>query len=284
VFVSRLPDWMIMKKARLAVLGSAVLAGGAAAWLLPSPPPPPPPPTQVVQAGPNIETEDVLIAGKDLPMGTLVGSEGDITWQPWPKAAVSVIMVKKPENAGAVTALLDEIKGSVTRGSFLQGEPIRRDKLVKGPNSGFLSAILPSGMRALAINTDQGGSSTAGGFILPNDRVDIIRIYRDDEASKSRGAEVISSETIVANVRVLAIAENVQEKNGERFVKGQNATLELTPAQSELVVASQRISGGTLSLALRSMLDANKNDPVNREKDNSLTVVRFGVSTQAGTR
>ena len=270
---------MIMKKARLAVLGSARLAGGGAAWLIATPAPPPAP-AQIVQAAPNIETEDVLVAGKELPMGTLVGSEGDIVWQAWPKAAVSAIMVKKNETATAI----EDIKGSVTRGGFLQGEPIRRDKLVKGANSGFLSAILPSGMRALAINTDQGGSSTAGGFILPNDRVDIIRISRDDEASKAKGAEVISSETIVTNIRILAIAENVQEKNGERFVKGQNATLELTPAQAELVVASQRISGGTLSLALRSMLDASKNDPVTRDKDNSLTVVRFGIPTLTGQR
>ena len=267
-----------MKKARLVVLASAVVAGGAAAWLIATPAPPPAP-AQIVQAAPSIETEDVLVAGKELPMGTLIGSEGDMIWQAWPKPALSALMIKKSESA----AVMDELKGSVTRSGFLQGEPLRRDKLVKGANSGYLSAILPSGMRALAINTDQGGSSTAGGFILPNDRVDIIRISRDDEASKSKGAEVISSETIVMNIRVLAIAENVQEKNGERFVKGQNATLELTPAQAELVVASQRISGGTLSLSLRSMLDASKNDPINA-KENSLTVVRFGVPAGSSQR
>ena len=267
-----------MKKARLLVLAAAVTAGGAAAWLIATPAPPPAP-AQIVQAAPTIETEDVLVAGKELPMGTLVGADGDMLWQAWPKAALSTLMIKKSESA----AIMDELKGSVTRSGFLQGEPLRRDKLIKGANSGYLSAILPSGFRALAINTDQGGASTAGGFILPNDRVDIIRIMRDDDASKSKGAEVITSETIVTNVRVLAIAENVQEKNGERFVKGQNATLELTPAQAELVVASQRISGGTLSLSLRSMLDAAKNDAV-VNKDTSLTVVRYGVPVVQGQR
>ena len=268
---------MDMKKARLAVLGLALLAGGGAAWMIASPPPPAPV-AHVVEAAPAVETDDVLVAARELPMGTLITDHGDMVWQPWPRSALSALMIKKSDSATVV----DDLKGSVSRSSFLQGEPIRRDKLVKGPNSGYLSAILPSGMRALAINTDQGGSSTAGGFILPNDRVDIIRIYRDDEASKSKGSEVISSDTVVANVRVLAIAENVQEKNGERFVKGQNATLELTPSQVETVVSSQRISGGTLSLALRSMLDANNNDVVAKDKDGSLTVVRYGVAVSTG--
>ena len=267
-----------MKKARLVVLAAAVTAGGAAAWLIATPAPPPPA-AQIVQAAPTIETEDVLVAGKELPMGTLIGSEGDMLWQAWPKAALSTLMIKKSESTG----IMEELSGSVTRSGFLQGEPLRRDKLIKGTNSGYLSAILPSGFRALAINTDQGGSSTAGGFILPNDRVDIIRIQRDEEASKARATEVITSETIATNVRVLAIAENVQEKNGERFVKGQNATLELTPAQAELVVASQRISGGTLTLSLRSMLDATKNDAV-INKDTALTVVRYGVPAVQGQR
>jgi pilus assembly protein CpaB len=270
---------MVMKKARLAVLGCAILAGGGAAWMISSPPSAPIVQAPIV-AAPNIETDDVLVAARELPMGTLVTEKGDMSWQAWPRQALSATMIKKSDAPNVV----DDLKGSVTRGAFLQGEPIRRDKLVKGPNSGYLSAILPSGMRALAINTDQGGASTAGGFILPNDRVDIIRLQRDEEATKSKGTEVISSDTIVTNVRVLAIAENVQEKNGERFVKGTNATLELTPQQAELVVASQRISGGTLSLSLRSMLDASNRDSVKQEKDPQLTVVRYGVQAATGQR
>ena len=268
-----------MKKARIAVLGAALVAGGAAAWLIATPPPPPAHVAEVAAVAPSMETGEILVAIKDLPMGSLITGDPDMQWQAWPTSAMSSLMIKKSEAATAI----DDIKGSITRGSFLQGEPIRRDKLVKGANSGFLSAILPSGMRALAINTDAGGGSSAGGFILPNDRVDIIRIGRDEDASKLKGIEVVTSETVVTNVRVLAIAEAVQEENGKKSVKGQNATLELTPQQAELVVASQRMSGGTLSLALRSMLDANKTEPV-REKDTTVTVVRYGVPGLAGQR
>ena len=117
--------------------------------------------------------------------------------------------------------------------------------------------MLPSGMRAVAINIDPSGGATAGGFILPNDRVDVIRVYRDEEQTKALGVEVNTAQTILTNVRVLAIGQTVQEKGGEKTVVGANATLELDPAQAELIVLAQRTAGaGNLHLTLRSMLDA----------------------------
>ena len=66
----------------------------------------------------------------------------------------------------------------MARNAFLAGEPIRREKLIKANGSGFMSAILPSGMRAVAISIDTRGATSAGGFILPNDRVDVLRTAR----------------------------------------------------------------------------------------------------------
>ena len=113
----------------------------------------------------------------------------------------------------------------MTRVSFLRGEPMRRDKLVHAGAGGFMSAILPTGMRAVAIKIDNSGDTSAGGFILPNDRVDVIRVFRDDEATRARGSEVMGTQTILTNVRVLAIGQNVQEENGKKVVVGGNATL-----------------------------------------------------------
>jgi pilus assembly protein CpaB len=244
------------------------------------------PPQIIVQQAPKIETDEVLIAARDLQMGTQL-AEPDVQWQPWPKDALSELMIKKSEGPQA----MDFVRGSVTRNSFLHGEPMRRDKLIKGPNSGFLSAILPSGMRAVAINIDQSGGVSAGGFILPNDHVDVIRVYRDEEASKARGTEVSSAQTILTNVRVLAIAQTVQEKGGKDgggggTVLGANATLELTPEQAELIVLAQRMGGaGNLHLTLRSMLDAKgATDSVadlGIGKSGGLTIVRAGSAQQA---
>jgi pilus assembly protein CpaB len=163
--------------------------------------------------------------------------------------------------------------------SFFKGEPIRREKLVKGPNSGFMSAILPSGMRAVAINIDTQGSTSAGGFVLPNDRVDVLRTVRDDEAAKSGVADAFVTEILLSNIRVLAIGQNVQEKNGERVVIGSNATLEVDPRQAETLILAQRV--GQLSLALRSLLDASRTAETatpDQQTDNTLTIVRYGIA------
>jgi len=265
-----------MKPARIAVGGIAVAAGIGAMLMFGRTPQLPAP---IIQAAPNIETDDVLVAARDLPMGTQI-TDADLTFQAWPRASVSQFVLKKTDGSN----LVDDIKGSITRANFLQGEPIRRDKLVKGPNSGFLSAILPSGSRAVAINIDSRGSTSAGGFILPNDHVDLIHTYRDMEASKASGAEVYGSETILTNIRVLAIGPNIQEKNGEQIVTGETATLELDPHQAEIVTLAQRV--GQLSLALRSMLDANMPSGLvgadtSGDDGKSVTIIRYGVVAQA---
>jgi pilus assembly protein CpaB len=268
-----------MNRVQIAVLGVTVVAFGGAYVLFNASQAPP---TQIIQAAPKIDMDEVLVAARDLPMGTQL-ADPDITWQKWPTQSLSELMIKKSEGPEAIEAA----KGAVTRNSFLQGEPMRRDKLIKGLNSGFLSAILPSGMRAVAINIDPGGGATAGGFILPNDRVDVIRVYRDEEQTKQRGVEVNIAQTILTNVRVLAIAQSIQEKGTDKgTVLGANATLELTPEQSELIILAQRTAGaGNLHLTLRSMLDAaGKTDSVSdlgTGKQGGFTIVRAGAPQQA---
>ena len=181
-----------MKPARLAVLGVAILSGGAAALMMgwEAPPPPPPPVTQ------SVPMSDVLVAAGDLPLGQMLRSS-DLRWQPWPAEAVPPGFIKRTDSPGAP----EEITGAMTRFAFLAGEPIRREKLIKANGSGFMSAILPSGMRAVAISIDTRGATSAGGFILPNDRVDVILTRRDRVGER----ENVTSNTILTNVRVLAI-------------------------------------------------------------------------------
>lgn len=219
------------------------------------------------------DLEQVLVAAKEIPLGTQL-QELDIRWAAWPRANTAEGMILKSKEPNA----LEDVKGAVARGQFFQGEPLRPSKLVKGPNAGFLSAILPSGSRAVAINIDATGSTSAGGFILPNDRVDVIRTVR-----AGQGDNGYQSQTILRNIRVLAIGQRIEEKNNERVVVGSNATLELTPKQSEQIVLAQRV--GQLSLVLRSMLDANGEqdniaDKDDNDKPGNLTVVRFGIPTQ----
>src|SRR5215472_13360353 len=151
---------MRMKPARIVVLILALAAGGIAAYLAgrtgeekqPAPPPPP-----VVQ----IETVDVLVAAGDIGVGTSLSTQ-DMRWQIWP-AAAAANFIRKNERPNA----LAELTGAFSRQPISAGEPIRESRLIKGKGSGYMAAILPEGMRAVA--TDILPESSAGGFILPND-------------------------------------------------------------------------------------------------------------------
>ena len=240
----------------------------------------PAPPSPTAEAPPKIDLEQVLVAAQDLPMGTVV-NEGATGWQAWPKAAVSEFMITKSGRPDA----LEDVRGSITRVAFIRGEPIRHDKLVKGGVGGFMSAILPSGKRAVAIKIDNGGNSSAGGFILPNDQVDVVRLARDDEATKARGVEVMTAQPILANVRVLAIGQNVEEQNGKKVITGANATLELDPEQVNLIILAQHTGNSNLHLVLRSLVDSGgpAETVVNTDGagKGALTVVRYGAAQQA---
>ena len=158
--------------------------------------------------------------------------------------------------------------------------PIRREKLIRADGSGFMSAILPSGMRAVAITIDTRGANSAGGFILPNDRVDVVRTFRQEGKPGAAGGDNYATETLIGDVRVLAIGQNVQEKNGQPVVVGSNATLELDPQQAETIINAQRT--GQLSLVLRSVLDARQAATAapTQAAAHGLSVVRYGTVSE----
>ena len=164
-----------MKAARLVVLGVAVAAGGIAAYLAAgskAPPPPPPAP-----AAPPLETVEVLVAKTDLSRGQVIEGQ-DIGWQTWPKAAANANFIKKSDRPDAI----NEFVGAIVRVAMLAGDPIREPDVVMAKGSGFMAAILPKGMRAVAIEISP--ETGAGGFILPDDRVDVVLTRRDKAAEK----------------------------------------------------------------------------------------------------
>ena len=261
-----------MKPARLVVLAVALGAAAVAAMLMRQSAPTAP---VVVEKSAPVATTDVLVAAVELPVGQTL-KPADVRWQPWPADYVPNGAITRTE----APAVDGEVTGSIVRSNFLAGEPIRREKLVKANSNAFMSAILPAGMRAVAISIDTRGATSAGGFVLPNDRVDVLRTYRDDEASKTGGVDVQLSETILPNIRVLAIGQNIQERNGEKVVTGETATLEVTPAQAETLALSQKT--GQLSLALRSLADAGQAETPREERtETGITIVRYGHARQS---
>jgi hypothetical protein len=143
------------------------------------------------------------------------------------------------------------------------------------------SAMLPPGKRALAIGIDTRGTSSAGGFIHPNDRVDIIRIFREDKGEEGQSQPFLS-ETLLTNIRVLAIGQAVQNDSGSISFQGDTAPVEVNPAQAEALTLAQRT--GHLTRVLRSFADTH--DPIEAAEPTarSITVTSGGSGGFSSSR
>lgn len=265
-----------MNVARIVVLAIALSAGGVAAYLASGSDNNKSAPVEPVA---KLQTEEVLVAKSDIGLGQTV-SPDNLQWQTWPAGAASNNFIRRGDRPEATT----QIAGSIARAPFIAGEPIREPKLVKANGSGFMAAILPTGMRA--ISTEISPETGAGGFILPNDRVDVILSKRERNAALPGSPDVVNSEIILPNIRVLAIDQAPKEKDGQNSVVGKTVTLELRPEQAETLARARQT--GTLQLALRSIADIhmveNKTDDQASKRGDTINVVRYGISSPTMTQ
>ncbi|SKA21833.1 Flp pilus assembly protein CpaB [Consotaella salsifontis] len=271
-----------MKLARLAVMGIALLAAGGAALIalnMTSSNTGDPVVITAAPAEPPIKLTEVLVTSKDMPMGSTV--DGMLAWQKWPEDGVSPDFILKSKRPDAI----DELKGAVARQSFFASEPVRESKLIK-TDHGFMSAILPSGKRAVAVQIS--ADTSAGGFILPNDHVDVIMTRRNQNEN---AGNQFDTETIIKNLRVLAIDQTIEEQNGTKVVVGSTATLEVTPEQAEALTVAQQVAD-KLVLSLRSLADSVPGTPgyaafllaQQNNEPNKVRIVRYGQTVDITTK
>jgi pilus assembly protein CpaB len=272
-----------MNTSRLIILGVAVVAAIGAGYVAKNMLTPPPPKVIVEKAPeqPAIKLSEVLILDSDVSMGSVVGDA--LAWQSWPADAISEAFITRESDPNA----LEELTGAIARVPLYSGEPLRRSKLI-GEGQSFMSSILPSGRRAVA--TQIAADTSAGGFILPNDYVDVI-MTRRSATSGGSGADGFITETILKNIRVLAIDQAIQEdEEGRRVRVGDTATLELTPQQAEIITVAQQMAD-RLTLALRPVADAQ--EPVESAGEylvsgngrrGTVRLIRSGEVTEVGAR
>jgi pilus assembly protein CpaB len=258
-----------MKPARIILLLVALVAGGLAAFLVTRGRPAP---QQVVQTELVQEAKtQILVARNPIGMGERL-SVASLEWQDWPEGAV------RPEyvTIAAMPEAPADLTGAVARFEFFPGEPIREAKLVRA-DQGYLSAVLAEGMRGVSVGVS--AVSSAGGFVVPNDHVDVLLTTQTDAGQQS--------EVILSNVRVLAIGARLGEMGATGGQEDPNApaptpvtfdsstiaTLELSPAQAETLINASTL--GQLTLALRSVVDFNA---VGETPNSNQTVrlIRFG--------
>lgn len=265
-----------MKPSRIILLVVALVAGLLAAYLAMGEGEPA---TVIVSEVVQEARTQILVAAAPIGVGERL-TPATVSWQDWPEGAI------RPEYVSIAVSpnALEEITGAVARFEFFAGEPIRSEKLVRA-DQGYLSAVLSEGMRGVSINVT--AASGAGGFIVPNDRVDVV------VTRQSNGSEV--SETILRNIKVLAIGNRLGEvgptsgspdaanPQSQVFTDATIATLELDPLQAEVVINAAAV--GELSLALRSVADFSETvDETHSNRANQpIRVIRFGEEASVMT-
>jgi|KBSMisStaDraftv2_1062788.scaffolds.fasta_scaffold85561_2 pilus assembly protein CpaB len=253
-----------MNRSRVIILALAALAAGAAALLARS----------FIGGGTEpgkaqpvaLTTVGVLVASSNIEPGRAL-TPSLVRWQAWPKSTVDSTFLTQEGNPNP-----DQIvKGTVARAPILSGEPLTNTKIVHSESAGYMAATVTPGMRAVAIpiTTESG----AGGFILPNDRVDVILTTQVSEQPKIFGAKIF-----LHNVRVLAMDQTYTQDKDQKTVLAKTATLELSPTQAETVDAAA--ATGTVSLALRPLGESGSIDVNNSSKHKEtqvVSVIRYGL-------
>lgn len=257
-----------MNTQRLVVLGLALVAAAGAAFMVRSMLGGGTPPVEAKNAPPVIAMSEVLVANTNLTPGQKLLPE-QVRWEKWPSSSVDASFITH----GAVASEEEATKGVVVRSSMLQGQPITSNAIVHADAAGFMAAMLSPGMRAVSIIVS--AESGAGGFVLPNDRIDVIQTRRINNSALSR--------TVLSNVRVLAVDQTFAQEKDTKTVIGKTATVEVTPEQAETLTSAQ--GGGQLSLALRPLGDeeALADGSARRSKksrggvDGPVAIIRYGM-------
>ncbi len=227
-----------------------------------------------------VDSTEVLVAKTDIALGQVV-TDQHMRFIQWPKKGVQrgFLTSKTP-------GIRAKLSGSIARAPMIAGEVITKTKLIKPGQGGVLAAILKKGMRAIATSIRQ--KTAVGGLVLPNDHVDVI-LTRELRSGGNSGKSQTVSDTIFRNVRVLAIGQEIETKEGRKSVGAvggdTTATLELSPRQAEMMALANK--SGTITLTLRSVADLNKLNgttvgaDLDNERGNAIGVLRYGVPSRA---
>jgi pilus assembly protein CpaB len=217
----------------------------------------------------QIPTTEVLVASAPLQPGEPLNSS-KVHWQSWPRSAVDSSFLTREEVPDLTVAL----NGTVVRAPIVQGEPLSNTKFVHSDAAGFMAATLTPGNRAISIPVTV--ESGAGGFILPNDRVDLMMTELVGDNPKRYMAHIV-----LTNIRVLAMDQTVKQDKDQKTVIAKTATLEVTPSQGRIVARAQ--AAGPITLTLRPLGDnaavaAAAPTSAEENTDGNVTVIRFGLT------
>jgi len=237
---------------RLLLLALLLLISGEAIVLLllaASPATPPANPTaSAPEAAPARPLPRILVARRDLEAGETLG-DWSIQWQPWPEEALGDKFIR--ENSPAAAHAL----GALLRTAAVSGQPIVQAQLSDRRDGGALPLLLHPGMRAVTVPTDEATSSA--GLLQPGDHVDVILVTSLDPGL--HGAAIGASETILENIRILAVDRALSKSPSRDAAAGsgqsRTVTLEVSPYQSNKLALAMQL--GRINLTVRPVGSGN---------------------------
>jgi pilus assembly protein CpaB len=214
-------------------------------------------------------TVDVLVAARQIIAGETVGP-GDVRWQPWPRQALVAGSIERTAAAEAGAAF----EPAAARYPILAGEPVVEAKLLRPGSGGVMASLVAAGMRAVSVPIRE--ETAVGGFVQPQDRVDVLLTRRSREGKAGKTA----AEVLLKSARVLAIGRALTGK-GRAGAQHRTATLELTPAQARRIAGAQ--GAGDISLALVAAADngvdaqAWEDDGAGADFEQPVRTMKFGL-------
>lgn len=254
-------------------------------------------------AAPGKPMTQVLVAKRDLPIGTRLVA-ADVAWQAWPSDAISGAFITngatpaapdgKVEAAkAAVSGAADQmiggdpakiVEGAIVRDPILTGEPVTNRKIVRGGEGGYLSVVLTPGKRAMAVPVTS--ETAAGGFVLPGDRVDVLTTREAQSGDGGGGnGRLVVAETVLQNIRVLALDQSTAADKDAKSIVAATATLEVGPTEAEALTRAK--AGGPVTLALRAYTDLGGPSGIvgkTAASDSTIRINRGGQTSNVSVR
>lgn len=204
--------------------------------------------TQAAEAAAPINGEQVLVVARDVPQGAAL-TPSDLAVRLFPTESVSANFVRVSQSPSAQA----DYVGAVTRRNFVAGEPIVQGSVIQPDGHGFLAAQLQPGFRAVAIEIKS--ETAAGGYISPNDHVDVILTQTVQVRDGTAGSrDQVRADVVVSDVRVLALDDVVQPQTSGQAPERHTASvavLELTAADARTLAMADGM--GDISLSLRGV-------------------------------
>jgi pilus assembly protein CpaB len=189
-----------------------------------------------VTANAKQPSPQVIVAARNLELGTLI-READLKMADYGGTLPHGALMRKEDvvGRGVVSAIYD-------------GEPILEIRLAqKGAGAG-LAAIIPAGMRAVAVRVNE--VVGVSGFVAPGMRVDILIAGTPPNAKSDQGTV---SKTLLQNIEVLSAGQNFQKDSEGKAVQVQVVNLLVTPEQAEILALASNET--RIQLVLRNPLD-----------------------------